>query len=203
MQKIRQPLRKFLSLPEAEDFTVGIDAGMGQFGTFFYNELSTNKNNKDIKKLITPQIKGDSAGSSEDTDWNSKINSEIYNFKLNGEKVWELKSTVGTSPHFIRWFYKIDQKVASNKLKFKMLVTPSSNITKIEGTENEGKTTYPVWSADFGENLSRGLSVQELSFLIEQTDHSKDYENFKDRMDSFFRLFSPKINGIYSPWFYF
>ena len=107
--KNKTTLRKFLSLPDNDGFTVGIDAGMGQFGTFFHNELSTDKNNKDIKKLMTPQIKGDSAGSAEDTDWNSKINSEIYNFKLDENEVWELKSTVGISPHFIRWFYKIDK----------------------------------------------------------------------------------------------
>ena len=37
--------------------------------------------------------------------------------------------------------------------------------------------------------MSRGLSVKELSFLIEQTYHSTNQNDFNDRIDIYFDLF--------------
>ena len=63
-------------------------------------------------------------------------------------KLWELHSTVCTSPHFIRWFYKNSDSNDSkcnntDKDLFEMWITPSSNIVnKVIGENN-------VWKACF------------------------------------------------------
>ena len=51
--------------------------------------------------------------------------------------LWELHSTVCTSPHFIRWFYKNSDSNDSkcnntDKDLFEMWITPSSNIVNKE-----------------------------------------------------------------------
>lgn len=201
IKHIQTALIKFLNIDE-ENLSVGIDAGLGQFKPFFYNKLKLyNNENGKITKLITPQIKGDSAmtgGGKTKTKgpiWCQDIKKKdtITNITLtqgNDEiELWELHSTVCTSPHFIRWFYKNSDSNDSkcnntDKDLFEMWITPSSNIVN-----NVIKEENNVWKSCFKKNMSRGLSVKELSFLIEQTYHSIDQNDFNERIDIFFDVF--------------
>ena len=65
-----------------------------------------------------------------------------------------------------------------------MWITPSSNIVN-----NVIKEENNVWKSCFKKNMSRGLSVKELSFLIEQTYHSIGQNDFNERIDIFFDVF--------------
>jgi hypothetical protein len=200
IEHIQNALVKFLNI-NIDDLSVGIDAGLGQFKPFFYNKLKLHDNqNGTIKKLITPQIKGDSAmtgGSNikkgpiwiQDTEKKNTITNITLTQSNNEIKLWELHSTVCTSPHFIRWFYKNSDSNDSkcnntDKDLFEMWITPSSNIVN-----NVIKEENNVWKSCFKKNMSRGLSVKELSFLIEQTYHSIDQNDFNERIDIFFDVF--------------
>jgi len=198
IQHIQEALQSFLNI-NIDNLSVGIDAGLGQFKPFFYNKLKLNKKGVDgkITKLITPQIKGDSAmtgGSNtktgpiwcQDTEKKNKLTNITLTHGNDTIELWELHSTVCTSPHFIRWFYKNSDSNSSSKDFFEMWITPNSNI---DNTEIKSLNENDVWKAYFKKNMSRGLSVKELSFLIEQTYHSIDQNDFNERIDIFFDVF--------------
>ena len=203
LDKIVVPLKKLLGIEGFNEAIIGIDASSGKFRSFF------NEHIKNHSKNITPFSQGDSAISASDgnddnddndnnSTWGEKKNFPT-NIIIGKIDMWELKSPVCTSPHFIRWFYKKpDPKLGNYSWEknkwFTMVVTPSSNI---DTTTDKFINNGVVWESEF-KGLGAGIGVTMLSFLIEQVhlvENNPTYkENFTNRINTFFKVFSNQFD---------